>query len=201
MRQALIAGAFVIGGILLVMAMLLFLQPVEFPTNDKLVKKEATANTSGAADELLETEEIEHFMYLDSCGKYVMTDFVEAADLFEENKEDLRPRASTVIYEAGKKLTSVLKQLEDEGRLDDFTLVLEGNLTNEWTEDFERNNTWAYRLSYERALIVYKAWLKEEIDLRNYDIELVISGGGYYGLCPTKNREAKRFSVQLIPSN
>lgn len=200
MRQALIAGAFVIGGILLVMAMLLFLQPVDLITSDKPVRKTATTNTSGAANELLEPEEIEHFMYLDSCGKYVMADFVEAADLFEENKEDLRPRASTVIYEAGKKLTLVLKQLEDEGRLGDFTLVLEGNLTNEWTEDFERNNTWAYRLSYERALIVYKAWLKEEIDLRNYDIELVISGGGYYGLCPIKDEEAKRFSVQLIPN-
>lgn len=200
MRQALIAGVFVIGGILLVMAMLLFLQPVDFTKNNNLAKGIAAGNTNGAANELLEPEKIEHFMYMDSCEKYVMEDFVKADDLFEKNKEDLKPRASTVIYEAGKKLTLLLKQLEEEGRLGDFTLVLEGNLANEWTEDFERNNTWAYRLSYERALIVYKAWLKEEIDLRNYDIELVISGGGYYGLCPIKDEEAKRFSVQLIPT-
>lgn len=205
MKQALIAGTFVIGGILLALAMLLFLQPIDFSGGTSSASDGTSAapkvpkNTQQAVNEILESEEIEHFIYLDSCRKYVMKDLLEAADLFEKNKEELRPRALSTIQEAGRKLEKLLMELEEEGRAKDYTLVLEGNLSNEWAEEYERDNTWAYRMSYERALVVYKAWLKDKIDLRKHDIELVITGGGYYGLCPTKNLKAKRFSVQLIP--
>lgn len=199
MKQALIAGTFVIGGVLLALAMLLFLQPIDFSDSETPERKAPEKRQGGLSNEILEPEKIEHFVYLDSCGKYVMEDFMAAADLFEKNKEELRPRALSTIQEAGKNLVECLEQLEEEGGADDYTLVLEGNLSNEWTDEFERNNTWAYRLSYERALIVYKAWLKDEIDLRKYGIELIITGSGYYGLCPTNTLKAKRFSVQLIP--
>lgn len=206
MKQAFIAGTFVIGGLLLVLAILLFFQPIDWsasisdqgnrPPEDK---KSAPSGRVGNT-EMIEAEEIEHFIFLDSCGKYVMEDFMDT-DIFEKNKEDLRPGATAVIQQAGKKLTTVLEGLEEEARSKHYVLVLEGNLLNEWSEEFERNNTWAYRLSYERALVVYKAWLKEEIDLRKYGTELVITGGGYYGLCPTKDLQSRRFSVQLIPKN
>lgn len=199
MKQALIAGTVVIGGILVGLLMLLFLRPDDFSIEPNPASRTIQNKQQAAVNEILEREEIEHFTYLDSCDKYIMEDFLEAAELFEKNKEELRPGARSTIHEVGKKLTDLLTKLEKDGRAEEFTLVLEGNLCNEWEEDYERNNTWAYRLSYERALVVYKTWLKEEIDLRKHAIELIISGGGYYGLRPTKDLKAKRFSVQLIP--
>lgn len=205
MKQALIAGTFVIGSILLVLAVLLFFRPTDWPAaenRDNQTQKgkfNSTRSVSGNS-ELIEPEEIEHFVYLDSCEKYVMKDFMDT-DIFEKNKQDLRQGALTTIREAGEKIANLLEDLENEGRSQRYILVLEGNLMNEWTDNFERNNTWAYRLSYERALVIYKEWLKEQIDLRRYRTELIITGGGYYGLCPTKDLKATRFSVQLIPKN
>lgn len=201
MKQALIAGAFVIGGILFVLALLLFLQPIGFSSNESASQKASPDEPNSSENDMLPRKKIEYFVYNDSCKKYVMEDFVNATDLFEKNKDELRPQALSIIRAAGKKLVRLLDRLEEERIAENYILVLEGNLNNEWAEEFERNNTWAYRLSYERALTVYKVWLESQIDLRKYSTELIITGGGYYGLCPTKNKKVKRFSVQLIPKN
>ena len=57
-----------------------------------------------------------------------------------------------------------------------------------------------YLKSYERALAVYNLWLKNGINFRQYDVEVMICGSGLNGLCRDPVEENnKRFSIQIIP--
>lgn len=197
MKTAFVASLIAIVGIILFIAILLFGNPIKKYNlkTDTSISKEINKENERDAKPLLKD-----FQYLDSCNKYVLKDFLNQ-DIFENNKPDLKANTIAATIEAGKKLEKFLVQLEKEQKENEYTLILEGNLVNEWAPDFDRNNTWAYRTSYDRALAVYKLWLQNGINIRKYKIETIISGDGYYGLCPIKDKKSKRFSVQLIPRN
>jgi len=195
MKAAFIASLILMVGIILFIGLLLFEKTDLHFKNPKI---------DSSAMEISEENDsqisMSNFKYLDSCRKYLLKDFLKE-DIFEKNKTDLKANSVSGVIQAGKKLEAFLSQLEEKHRTDGYILVLEGNLVNEWAPEFDRNNTWSYRTSYDRALSVYKLWLKNDINIRKYAIETVITGGGYYGLCPIKNKDSKRFSVQLIPKN
>lgn len=44
-----------------------------------------------------------------------------------------------------------------------------------------------YRLSYNRALALYRRWLSQGIDLRKFNTEVIIAGSGFSGI----NRDKK----------
>lgn len=190
MRSALIATFIVTAGILLLMGILLSGRTTASgsETNDKAEETGVLSQAGILAGD---------FHYVESCSKYVMKDF-QTRDIFEKNKDKMPQSATAMVIAAGRKLENNLKQLAESDQLGAYALVLEGNLNNEWEPRFDRNNTWAYQLSYNRALAVYKLWLKNGIHIRQYPVEIIFSGGGYYGLCPQKDAASRRFSVQLI---
>jgi|GEM_PF-1808364 len=192
MRSALIATFIVTAGILLLMGILLFGRTTASRSDTNEVAGEKRELQQGAVAELAGD-----FEYLENCAKYVMKDF-QTRDIFEKNKDVMPQNALSMAIGAGRKLEKHLKQLDESDQLAGYTLVLEGNLNNEWEPRFDRNNTWAYQLSFSRALAVYKLWLKNGINIRQYPVEIIFSGGGYYGLCPQKDAASRRFSVQLI---
>lgn len=192
-----------IASILVIVGMILFIGILLFGNNNHLYssKKDPSGITVLEKDKVTDSQlSLKDFEYLDSCRKYVLKDFLNI-DIFENNKADLKTGLTKQTIQAGKKLESVLISLKEQKKEDHYILVLEGNLANEWAAEFDRNNTWAYRVSYDRALAVYKLWLQNDINIRKYDIETIITGSGYYGLCPIKNKSATRFSVQLIPKS
>lgn len=190
MRSAFIATFIVTAGILLLMGILLSSRGL----NSGMTSVEPAENP---ADPSPVNALSADFDYLDSCRKHVLKDF-QTQDIFEKNKDQLQGSAVPMVIAAGKKLEKQLGQLAASGELDKYVLILEGNLNNEWEPRFDRNNTWAYQLSYNRALAVYKLWMKNGINIRKYPLETLFSGGGYYGLCPQKNPDSRRFSVQLV---
>jgi len=192
-----------IASILVIVGMILFIGILLFGNNNRLhsSKKNTSAAMVLEEDDLTDPEiSFDKFEYLDSCRKYLLKDFLDI-DIFENNKADLKTGLTKQTIQAGKKLESVLIALKEQKKEEKYILVLEGNLANEWAAEFDRNNTWAYRVSYDRAVAVYKLWLQNDVNIRKYNIETIITGSGYYGLCPIKNKSSKRFSVQLIPKS
>lgn len=190
MRTALIATFIVTAGILLLMGLLLSGRVTASGSSDQ-------GKVEDTVDRSEESRLADNFDYREDCGKYVMKDF-QTRDIFEKNKDKMPENAIPMVLAAGRKLESNLKQLAESDQLSTYVLLLEGNLNNEWEPRFDRNNTWAYQLSYNRALAVYKLWLKNGINIRQYPVEIVFSGGGYYGLCPQKDAASRRFGVQFI---
>lgn len=190
MRSALIATFVVTAGIMLLMSMLLVGRTTD---SGGATEEAASENESLSAGSELSPD----FDYMEECRKYLLKEF-QRRDIFEKNKDKIIANAIPMVIDAGRTLEKNLKQLAESDQLSGFVLVLEGNLNNEWEPRFDRNNTWAYQLSYNRALAVYKLWLKNGINIRQYPLEILFSGGGYYGLCPQKNADSRRFSVQLI---
>ena len=73
-------------------------------------------------------------------------------------------------------------------------------MANSWDKKFSTDSEYGYKKSYERALAVYDLWSNNNIDLRKYNSEILISGSGFNGLCRDKVEENnKRFSIQIIP--
>lgn len=190
MRSAFIATLIVTAGILLLIG---FLLSGQVQSGD-MDSPESLKDGGGKAKEAALTADFE---YLKECRKYVMKDFL-ARDIFEKNKDKLQANAVPMVIATGHKLEKLLEEMAEADLLSEYALVLEGNLNNEWESRFDRNNTWAYQLSYNRALAVYKLWLKNGINIRKYPVETLVTGGGYYGLCPQKSPDSRRFSVQLI---
>ena len=73
-------------------------------------------------------------------------------------------------------------------------------MANTWNQRYDKNSPYAYKKSYERALAVYNLWLKNNINFRKKNVEVLISGSGFHGLCREPVEENnKRFSIQIIP--
>ena len=82
-----------------------------------------------------------------------------------------------------------------------YLLVIEGNTANTYDHKFDPNNEGAYNLSYQRAMALYKRWLRSGINLRQYNTEIQICGSGMNGINRDKKVEEnnKRFVIQIIP--
>ena len=139
------------------------------------------------------------FFYLADCKKYVASDLM-GEEIFEPEKTDIRPKYINSTINVGKKLESFLNSLENKNPDFSYLLVLEGNMANTWDKRYSKNSEYGFKTSYERALAVYNLWLKNNIDFRKSNVEVLISGSGFNGLCREEKEENnKRFSVQIIP--
>ena len=56
-------------------------------------------------------------------------------------------------------------------------------------------------LSYQRALVLYKRWAEQGLNLRKYNTEIIIAGSGFNGTNRDQRIEEnnKRFIIQIIP--
>jgi len=139
------------------------------------------------------------FIYLKECKKFIAKDLT-AVEIFEPNKTKIKPRYKRTTIDVGIKIETFLKNLNNNNPNMSYLLVIEGNMANNPTQLQSKDNNWGYRQSYERALAVYSLWTKNHIDFRNYNVEVLICGSGFNGLCRDPvERNNKRFSIQIIP--
>ena len=140
------------------------------------------------------------FQYLPECRKYIVKDLM-GEEIFEPGEtviknEDLKNKAVS----AGKQLEQFLARLIVDEQDIAYLLVIEGNMANTWDRQYSGDNAYGYRTSYQRALALYELWQRNGINFRKYNVEVMICGSGFNGLCrDDKEENNKRFSIQIIP--
>lgn len=144
------------------------------------------------------------FKYIEDKRMFVAKDF-EGIEIFEPNKALIKQEYISTVDKVGKSLQEIVKKLYYSNPDLRFQLVIEGNAAIPWQmkrdHTFDPDNIEMFKLSYERALALYVHWKKENIDLRKYNTEVIISGSGFNG----NNRDVsieennKRFIIQIIP--
>jgi len=73
-------------------------------------------------------------------------------------------------------------------------------MANTYDKAISQDDNNGYMISYRRALAVYTLWLKYGINFRKYNVEVMLCGSGFSGLCRDKVEENnKRFSIQIVP--
>jgi len=139
------------------------------------------------------------FYYLETCKKFVAKELM-GQEIFEPEKTEILPEYIEPTVKIGKKLENFLNDLQQQNPDFSYLLVIEGNMANTWNQRYDKNSPYAYKTSYERALAVYNLWQKNNIDFRKKNVEVLISGSGFHGLCREPVEENnKRFSIQIIP--
>ncbi len=139
------------------------------------------------------------FYYLPECKKFIVKDLM-GVEIFLPNKIVIKKEFIQRTLTAGRKIENFLKQLSTQNREFSYLLVIEGNMANKWDQSISKNNTTGYITSYQRALAVYNLWIRDGIDFRKYNAEVLLCGSGFNGLCRDKIEENnKRFSIQIIP--
>jgi hypothetical protein len=139
------------------------------------------------------------FLYLEKCKKFVARELM-GKEIFEPNKTKIVDKYIQPTVQVGRKLESFLKQLEEENPTFSYLLIIEGNMANTYDRKYSQDSEYGYKVSYERALAVYNLWTVNNIDFRKSNVEVLISGSGFNGLCREKNQaDNKRFSIQIIP--
>ena len=139
------------------------------------------------------------FIYLQDCKKYISKE-LNSIEIFEPNKSAILEKYKSSTIKVGNKLENLLKELNVANANFSYLIIIEGNMANSWDKKFSSDSEYGYKKSYERALAVYNLWNDNNIDLRKYNSEILISGSGFNGLCRDKIEENnKRFSIQIIP--
>ncbi len=155
-------------------------------------------------------EEGGDFIYLKECKKFVAKS-LRGIEIFEPGKIEILKDYEHATVEIGKKIESFLNTLQKNNKDFSYLLVIEGNMANTYNKKYDLDNLDGYKKSYERALAVYNLWLSNGVSFRKSNVEVLISGSGYNGLCredrstgeykSTEDVESynKRFSIQIIP--
>lgn len=150
------------------------------------------------------------FIYLAECKKFVAKS-LRGQEIFEPGKTIILNKHVQATVDVGKKIESFLNKLQEDNKDFSYLLVIEGNMANSYDGRYSEDDLNGYKTSYDRALAVYDLWIKNNIDFRKSNVEVLISGSGYNGLCresrssggyeKTEDVEAynKRFSIQIIP--
>ena len=139
------------------------------------------------------------FYYLSDCKKFIVKDLM-GIEIFNPNKVVIKPEYISRTISAGKKIDAFLGELSEQNKGFSYLLVIEGNMANDFKKPKPVDRPDFYLKSYERALAVYNLWLKNGINFRQYDVEVMICGSGLNGLCRDPVEENnKRFSIQIIP--
>jgi outer membrane protein OmpA-like peptidoglycan-associated protein len=139
------------------------------------------------------------YLYLPECKKYISKP-LSAEEIFEPNKTQIKNEFIATTMNVGRDLEQFLKILHSQNPDFSYLIVIEGNMANSWDRKFSPNSNYGFTMSYQRALAVYNLWVENEIDLRQYNSEILICGSGFNGLCRDKTEENnKRFTIQIIP--
>ena len=184
---------------------------IKIAENEKLIEnlKEATTGLVKENERLQKLLNLEEqfkplindssFYYLPDCKKFIVKDFM-GIEIFDPNQVTIKTEYNTLTIEAGKKIEAFLSELSTQNKGFSYLLVIEGNMANDHDTPNSIDRSDFYTKSYERALAVYKLWLNEGINFRQYDVEVMICGSGLNGICRDPIEENnKRFSIQIIP--
>lgn len=144
-------------------------------------------------------EDSPYFVYLDQCKKFVARDLI-GKQIFESKQTFIKNEFIDVTVKAGEVLENFLKKMQESNPNQSYLLVIEGNMANELDKSININDLWGYKKSFERALAVYNLWQERSINFRKYNVEVMICGSGFNGLCRDEEEgNNKRFSIQIIP--
>jgi hypothetical protein len=139
------------------------------------------------------------FYYLPYCKKFIIKDLM-GIEIFEPNEIVIKREFIDRAKIAGKKIENFLIELSRQNKGFSYLLVIEGNMANEWNQSISKDNMIGYNKSYQRALAVYNLWIGNGIDFRKCNVEVMLCGSGFNGLCRDEVEENnKRFSIQIIP--
>jgi len=140
-----------------------------------------------------------NFYYLPDCKKYLVKDLM-GEEIFEPTKIIIKPEYIQKTKDAGVVIKDFLEKLNKDTPDLSYLLVIEGNMANNFDKSLNKDSNWGYTTSYQRALAVYNLWLQNGINFRKYNVEVLICGSGFNGLCRDNIEENnKRFSIQIIP--
>ena len=139
------------------------------------------------------------FYYLPVCKKFIARDLM-GIEIFEPNQFAIKPEYVSTTIDVGNKIKNFLKKLNSQNPELSYLLVIEGNMANTFDKRIDKDENYGYLISYQRALSVYKLWLRNYINFRDYNVEVMLCGSGFNGLCRDAIEENnKRFSIQIIP--
>lgn len=139
------------------------------------------------------------FYYLPDCKKFVVKDLM-GIEIFKPNQKVIKPEYIETTIAIGQKVLNFLKTLKKQNPELSYLLVIEGNMANTYDRRIDKDSDYGYVLSYQRALAVYKLWQKNDINFRIHNVEVLLCGSGFSGLCRDPIEENnKRFSIQIIP--
>lgn len=137
------------------------------------------------------------FLYLPKSQKYIAKGLT--GEIFEPLSPIIKSNYTNESLKVGREIEQLLKKLSQYKQFK-YELVLEGNCANSEDLRMDKDSPQWYKLSYERALALYMLWIKNGIDLRKYNTEIMICGSGLNG----EDRDVqefynKRFVIQIIP--
>lgn len=124
---------------------------------------------------------------------------------FRSGKSEIAPAYYEKLQEAGEVLIRTIKNIQTDQPVR-YVVIIEGmaarytDRKNLWKNESERDFT--YRLSYERALALYKFWESNGVSFDRNIFEVIIAGSGFFGAgrytgeAEPKN---KRFLIQVLP--
>lgn len=139
------------------------------------------------------------FYYLPKCKKYIVKDLM-GIEIFKPNETVIKKQYINSTINAGNIIRDFLIKLNKDNPELSYLLVIEGNMANTFDKRISKDYNWGYTTSYERALAVYNLWKNNNIDFRKYNVEVLLCGSGFNGLCRDNVEENnKRFSIQIIP--
>jgi len=144
-------------------------------------------------------EESGRFYYLPECKKYIAKDLM-GIEIFEPNGIIIKKQYKNSTIEAGNIIKDFLIKLNNDNPELSYLLVIEGNMANYPDKRISKDYNVGYTTSYKRALAVYNLWSANKIDFRKNNVEVMLCGSGFNGLCRDNVEENnKRFSIQIIP--
>lgn len=136
------------------------------------------------------------FHYLAECEKFVFRDLM-GIEIFNPFETEIIEEYRNIAIDAGRKIESFLAGLDNDLQ---YLLVIEGNTANTYDRRYNQDDASGYLRSYRRALAVYNIWIENNINFRQFNVEVLLCGSGFSGLCRDETEDYnKRFSVQLIP--
>lgn len=139
------------------------------------------------------------FYYLPDCKKFIVKDLM-GIEIFEPNQFAIKQIYIQKTIDAGIRIKDFLKLINKQNPELSYLLVIEGNMANTFDQRIYKDENFGYLISYQRALSVYKLWLRNNINLRDYNVEVMLCGSGFNGLCRDEIEDNnKRFSIQIIP--
>jgi len=139
------------------------------------------------------------FYYLPDCKKFIVKDLM-GIEIFEPNEFAIKQEYIQKAIDAGIRIKDFLKLLNKQNPELSYLLVIEGNMANTFDQRINKDENYGYLISYQRALSVYKLWLRNNINFRDFNVEVMLCGSGFNGLCRDNIEENnKRFSIQIIP--
>ena len=116
------------------------------------------------------------------------------------NIYDLDSKTREDLFEAGKSILTLMKNLNKTNNSVSYLLVIEGN-TQRSKDNYINMPDVGYKKSYERSLSLVNYWQRMGLEFKKINnCELMIVGSGYFGKSRELNEdENRKFTIQITP--